>query len=123
MEEKTFNGIGASPGIVIGRAYLLDRRKVVVAGQRIEEINVKNEVARFKKAVDVSRAEIEEIRKRFSKDLGKSHRYILDTHIMLLEDKMLVDGTVKRIKDSRLNAEGALRETIDAIVKKFNSIF
>ena len=122
MEEKTFNGIGASPGIVIGRAYLLDRRKVVVAGQRIEEINVKGEVARFKKAVDVSRAEIEEIRKRFSKDLGKSHRYILDTHIMLLEDKMLVDGTVKRIKDSRLNAEGALRETIDAIVKKFNAI-
>ena len=30
MSEKIFNGIGASPGIVIGRAYLLDRRKVVV---------------------------------------------------------------------------------------------
>ena len=30
MNEKAFNGIGASPGVVIGRAYLLDRRKVVV---------------------------------------------------------------------------------------------
>ncbi len=122
MSEKIFNGIGASPGIVIGRVYLLDRRKVVVAGQRIEDVNVKNEVARFKKAVEVSKGQLEEIRKGYTRDLGKSHRYILDTHIMLLEDKMLVEGTVKRIKDARINSEGALRETIDAIAKKFDSI-
>jgi phosphoenolpyruvate-protein kinase (PTS system EI component) len=57
MSEKIFNGIGASPGIVIGRVYLLDRRKVVVAGQRIEDVNVKSEVARFKKAVEVSKGQ------------------------------------------------------------------
>jgi phosphoenolpyruvate-protein phosphotransferase (PTS system enzyme I) len=122
MSEKIFHGIGASPGIVIGRVYLLDRRKVVVAGQRIDDVNVKSEVARFKKAVEVSKGQLEEIRKRYTRDLGKSHRYILDTHIMLLEDKMLVEGTTKRIKDARINSEGALRETIDAIAKKFDSI-
>ncbi|MEK6742564.1 MAG: phosphoenolpyruvate--protein phosphotransferase [Nitrospirota bacterium] len=122
MSETIFNGIGASPGIVIGRVYLLDRKKVVVAGQRIEEVNVKSEVARFKKAVEVSKGQLEDIRKRYTRDLGKSHRYILDTHIMLLEDKMLVEGTVKRIKDVRINSEGALRETIDAIAKKFDAI-
>ncbi|MDA8099232.1 MAG: phosphoenolpyruvate--protein phosphotransferase [Nitrospiraceae bacterium] len=122
MAEKTLHGIAASPGIVIGRAYLLDRRKVVVAGQQITDINVKSEVDKFKKAVALSKAQIEEIRKRFTKDLGKSHRYILDTHIMLLEDKMLVDGTVKRIKDAHVNAEGALKETIEAIVRKFDAI-
>ena len=122
MNEKAFNGIGASPGVVIGRAYLLDRRKVVVAGQRIEEVKVKDEVARFKKAVEISKAQLEELKKRFSKGLGKSHAYILETLIMLLEDKMLVDGTVKRIKDLRVNAEGALKETIDAIGLKFDAI-
>lgn len=122
MTEKTFNGIGASPGIVIGRAYLLDRRKVVVSGQQIEEINVKNEIARFKKALEISKSQLEDIRKRFAKDLGRSHRYILDTHVMLLDDKMLSDGTIRRIKESRLNAEGAFRDTIDVIVKKFDAI-
>ncbi len=122
MGEKTFKGIGASPGIVIGRAYLLDRRKVVVAGQQIADVNVKNEVARFRKALDLSKAQIDDIRKRFTKDVGRSHRYILDTHIMLLEDKMLVDGTIRRIKDTRVNAEGALRDTIDSIAKKFDAI-
>lgn len=122
MDEKIYRGIGASPGIVIGRAYLLDRRKVVVAGQRIGEVSVKDEVARFKKAVEVSKAQLEELKKRLSKDLGKSHLYILETLIMLLEDKMLIDTTVKRIKESLLNAEGALKATITSIVEKFDAI-
>ena len=37
MHEKIYRGIVASPGIVIGRAYLLDRRKILVACQRIED--------------------------------------------------------------------------------------
>ena len=63
MDEKIYRGIGASPGIVIGRAYLLDRRKVVVADKRIGEVSVKDEVARFKKAVEVSKAQLEELKK------------------------------------------------------------
>jgi len=122
MHEKVYRGVVASPGIVIGRAYLLDRRKIVVAGRRIEEITIKDEVARFKRSIDLSKTQLEELKKRFSKGMGKSHLYILDTHIMLLEDKMLVDGTVKRIKESHLNAEGALKETIAAIGLKFDTI-
>src|SRR5574341_497687 len=122
MHEKTYRGIVASPGIVIGRAYLLDRRKVVVAGGRIEDVSVKDEVARFRKALEVSKAQLEELKKRFTRGLGKSHLYILETHIMLLEDKMLIDGTVKRIKETLLSAEGALKETINAIGLKFDTI-
>jgi phosphotransferase system enzyme I (PtsI) len=120
MDEKIYRGIVASPGIVIGRAYLLDRRRVVVAGRRIEEVSVKDEVARFKKAVEVSKAQLDDLKKRFAKGLGKTHLYILETHIMLLEDKMLVDGSIKRIKESYLNAEGALKETINEIGIKFD---
>ena len=107
MSETIFNGIGASPGIVIGRAYLLDRRKVVVAEQqRISDTAAaKDEVARFKRAIESARAQLDDVRKRVTKDLGKAHRHILDTHIMLLEDKMLVEGTVKRIRDEKLKAE------------------
>jgi phosphotransferase system enzyme I (PtsI) len=123
MAEKIFNGIGASPGIVIGRAYLLDRRKIVVGEhQPAGEINVKEETARFKKALEVSKSQLEEVRKRLTRDLGKSHRYILDTHLMLLDDKMLVDGTIRRIKEEKTSAEGALRATTDSIVRKFEAI-
>lgn len=122
MSEKIYKGIVASPGIVIGKAYLLDRRKVVVAGRRIAPTSVKDEVARFKKAVELSKAQLEELKKRISKGLGKSHLYILDMHIMLLEDKMLVDGAVKKIKDLHVNAEGALKDTINDIAFKFDKM-
>ncbi len=122
MHEKIYKGIVASPGIVIGRAYVLDRRKVVVAGRRIEDVSVKDEVVRFKKALEVSKSQLEDLKKRIPKGLGKSHLYILETLIMLLEDKMLVDGTVKRIKESFLNAEGALKEIIAEISLKFDTI-
>ncbi len=122
MQEKIYKGIVASPGIVIGRAYLLDRRKIVIAGQRIEEVSVKDEVARFKRAVELSKSQLEDLRKRFSRGLGRSHLYILDTHIMLLEDKLLLEGTIKRIRESRINAEGALKETISLIGLKFDTI-
>ena len=122
MEEKTYKGIVASPGIVIGRAYLLARRKVVVAGRRIEEANVKDEIVRFKKAVENSIAQLEDLKKRVSKGLGKSHLYILDTHIMLLEDRKLTEDAITYIKGAHLNAEGALKETINAIGLKFDTI-
>ncbi|MFA5073517.1 MAG: phosphoenolpyruvate--protein phosphotransferase [Nitrospirota bacterium] len=122
MQEKIYKGIVASPGIVIGRAYLLDRRKVVVAGRKIEELSVKDEVARFRNAVEVSKSQLEEFRKRISKGLGKSHLYIVDAHIMLIEDKKLIDGVIKQIKELHLNAEGALKETITAINQKFEMI-
>ncbi len=122
MQEKIYKGIVASPGIVIGRAYVLDRRKIVVAGQRIEDVSVRDEISRFKRAIELSKSQLEDLKKRFGKGLGKSHIYILDTHIMLLEDKLLVDGTVKRIRDAHINAEGALKETIAAIGLKFDSI-
>jgi len=120
--EKVFQGIMASPGIVIGRVYLLDRRKVVVAGQRIEDASVKDEIARFKKAIALSKGQLEDLKKRFALESERSHLYILDTHIMLLEDKMLVEGTVLCIKEALLNAEGALKQTIEDISLKFDKI-
>jgi len=122
MEEKIYKGVVASPGIVIGRAYLLDRRKVVVAGRRIEEVNVKDEITRFKNAVEHSILQLEDLKKRVSKGLGKSHLYIIDTHIMLLEDKKLTEDAITSIKESHLNAEGALKETINNISSKFDLI-
>ena len=122
MPEKKFKGIVASPGIVIGRAYLLDRRKVVVADQKIQESGVKDEVVRFKNAVEISRNQLEELKQRISKQLGQSHLYVLDTHIMLLEDTKLSEDVIRQITDSHVNAEGALKRAISAIGHAFDLI-
>jgi phosphotransferase system enzyme I (PtsI) len=121
-QEKKYKGIVASPGIVIGRAYLLDRRKVVVADEKIKKESVEAEISRFKNAVEVSREQLEELKQRISKQLGPSHLYILDTHIMLLVDKKLADDVIRRIQESHITAEGALKATVTAISTKFDLI-
>jgi phosphotransferase system enzyme I (PtsI) len=73
-------------------------------------------------ALKISRDELEELKQRIGKQFGPSHLYILDTHIMLLDDKKMSDDVIKRIKNLLINAEGALKQTINTISHKFDMI-
>ena len=108
--EIRLNGINASPGICIGRAYLVDREGVeVVEKYAIEEKNLASEIKRFKTAVKNARDELKKIIKNIPEEL-KQHAYILETHIALLKDKMLYGRTIDTIKLEAVNAEWALKK-------------
>ena len=62
-QEKILKGINASPGICIGKAYMVDKEGVdVVAKYFIEGKQLQNEVKRFKAAVKKARDEFQTIR-------------------------------------------------------------
>lgn len=119
--EKLF-GIGVSLGVVIGKAYVIDRDRVHVHKTTLSEEDVKKEIARFKRAVATSKDQLSDIRRRLSLDIGEEHGYILDSHVMILDDKMLVNGTVEIIKDQMVNAEYALREVLNRFGVIFDSM-
>ena len=123
MDDKGKNlplkGIGASVGIAIGKAYVLEREEDQVIEKRIiarEEID--SEVARFKTAVqkvqDHLRKVIQEIPEEY-----KDQSYIVDAHMMILRDRTLYEGTIDQIRRRRLNAEQALRITADNVISNF----
>ena len=55
---NVIRGIAASPGISIGKAYVLDRGHWVVNRIQISEGERENEIARFQKAVDKTKNEM-----------------------------------------------------------------
>jgi len=116
---RVLYGIGVSLGVVIGKACVINRDRVSVHMSSIPEGDVKAEIARFRHAVATSKDQLADIRRRLSQDIGEEHGYILDTHLMILEDKMLVNGTIEIIKERMVNAEYALRE----VLNRFGSIF
>ncbi|MBI5191128.1 MAG: phosphoenolpyruvate--protein phosphotransferase [Nitrospirae bacterium] len=116
---KVFHGIGVSLGIAIGKAYLVDRDRISVSRKSITDEEVKEEIARFKRAVATSKDQLQDIRKKLSLDIGEEHGYILDSHLMILDDKMLVNGAIEMIKGQMVNAEYALKE----VIGRFMSIF
>ena len=60
--EIRIHGISASPGISIGKAYIVDKEGVdVVEKYLIKETQLKNEINRFKAAVKKSKEELDAI--------------------------------------------------------------
>lgn len=114
-------GIGVSSGIVIGRAYLLERGKVEPAQFcYLEASETEREIERFKNAMKASRDQLMRIRNRMEKDgKGKEHIRIIDAHLMILKDNMLINDTMKVIREQRVNAEWALKTVLKEVMDYF----
>jgi phosphotransferase system enzyme I (PtsI) len=117
-EEIILNGINASPGICIGKAYLVDREGVdVIRHYGIPNKKLPTEIKRFKSAVKKARDELRKIVENSPEELKQAH--ILETHVAMLKDKALYGKTIDTIKAERVNAEWALKQ----VVSNLKSIF
>ena len=120
--NKFIHGIGASPGIVIGKAYMVERFKVRLPQKRILSEQVKGEVERFLKAIQQSRDQLAEIKEKILDPEVRKHAFILDVHLMILNDQMLIQDTVDAIRKKKVNAEWALDLTVEKLDAAFKAI-
>ena len=120
--EMRVAGIGGSPGICIGKAYLVDREGVnVVKKYQIPDEMLEYEVARFKDAVNSARDELQQIIDTIPEDF-RDNVYILETHVVLHKDKMLYGKTIETIESEKINAEWALKKTASRVKAMFQDI-
>ncbi|MEJ2067501.1 MAG: phosphoenolpyruvate-utilizing N-terminal domain-containing protein, partial [Deltaproteobacteria bacterium] len=87
-EEKVLKGIGVSPGIVIGKAALLERQRPTFVPRRITAGQVAAEVKRFEEAIKKSKEQLEEVKQRILEKGFSQHSYILDVHLKVMDDRM-----------------------------------
>jgi len=115
-------GIGVSPGVCIGKAYLVDKEGVDVVEQYyIDPKQLKPEVKRFKTAVKKAQDELHQIIEDTPKEL-RQHTNILEVHKSLLKDKMLYGKTIEIIESEHINAEWALKKTVSQIRTIFQNM-
>jgi len=120
-QEKILRGINASPGICIGKAYLVDKEGVdVVEKYFIKDTKLQDEVQRFKAAVKKARDEFQTILNNRPEELQRD--YILETHMALLQDKMLYGKTVETIQTEGVNAEWALKKIVADLKATFEKM-
>ncbi len=121
-QEIILKGIGGSPGICIGKAYLVDKEGVdVVKKYVIREESRSAEVGRFKTAVKKSQTALRQIIDNTPEEL-RQHTQILETHMLLLEDKMIYDRTIDVIEKERVNAEWALKKVVSLVKPIFENM-
>jgi len=115
-------GIAASPGIVIGRAFLLEEEEFYIAKREIAPGNIRQEINRFRRALAETKEEMDGIRQKVLKQLGKRHVRLFDAYLLILEDPLLRNDVIEMVMAQRVNAEYALQMVIDKITKTFNII-
>ncbi len=121
-EHLTLKGIGGSPGICIGKAYIVDREGVaVVERYRVTEESVTDEINRFKDAVEKAKKDYAAVIEAMD-DTLKAHLSILETHVLLFKDKMIYEKTIETIKEEKINAEWALKKVTRQIKNMFKYV-
>lgn len=121
-EHRLLNGLAASPGIAIGLARVTDRSRVAVAETSIEPEAAAAEIARYREALSRTRSDLLQLKEKLAAERGHEHLYVIDTHLMMLDDPMLTDETVRIIASSLINAEAALKKTLQTFHSFFDTI-
>jgi len=120
--ERLFEGLGVSPGIAIGPAYVRESGIVEVPAYAISPKLTDKEIGRFEAAVNQATRQLQSLKTKAStlpaatfEELG----YLLDAHLHMLRGSRLVRGVEARIAKDKINAEAAVQAEIAKISKGF----
>jgi len=118
---RRLSGIGVSPGVVSGRAVILNQRAQVLRYQ-IAPARVADEVARLEDSRRRSREQLTEIRARLTKRRGPELASLFDAQLLMLDDPMLIARAVEIVKTQRVNAEWAVQQVFHEFSDVFDDI-
>ncbi|MBN1493285.1 MAG: phosphoenolpyruvate--protein phosphotransferase [Candidatus Omnitrophica bacterium] len=119
--EKHY-GIAVSPGIVFARALVMESKDLVVKKVPIDETDIPREIARFEDALTKTRAELLNIRKKIASEIGREHSEIFNAHLLILEDRTLIEEVISRLREEKLNVEYIFSDIIEQYSRAFSQI-
>jgi phosphotransferase system enzyme I (PtsI) len=122
MTAHQLKGIAVSPGIIIGKARLVDRSRIKIFYKYLlDEKQARHEVQRFNAALQATKEQIRSF-KNGMPDQIKQHAFILDAQLMIIDDSMFGEATVNTILQEKINAEWALQKSIQNIHRLFEQV-
>jgi phosphotransferase system enzyme I (PtsI) len=122
MTPQVFRGIGVSPGIAIGHALVIEARRPRAKREAVETARIPAEVARLGRALEQTRSQIQDVQARISREVGAQYARIFDAHLLMLEDRLLSEETIKYVQNHRVNAEYAVQEVLEPVRQAFSRV-
>ncbi len=118
----SLHGVGVSRGCAIGKVLLLHRNQPEVTEYTIPEAIIEDEVQRFLNSLNTAKQQLTEIRARITATIPAEASAFIDTHLLMLEDSMVVQAPIQLIRTQRCNAEWALKIQRDIVVRVFEEM-
>jgi phosphotransferase system enzyme I (PtsI) len=107
VPEVIYEGIPASPGIAIAPVHVIARGFSAPEVYEIEESEVAREQERFREALDLTKRQLVELQSRLEDLSGENESGIFEAHVMMIEDRAVVERVLAAIASRRQNAEYA----------------
>src|SRR5438132_12081135 len=120
--EKRFHGVGVSPGIARGTAFVHRPDEEAPPIRRISEEEIPQEIARFESALLATRQQILEMQHRIADAIGAKDAGIFDAHLLVVEDRTLIDEVVKTLEKEKCNVEHAFQQLANRYAKTLSEI-
>ncbi|MDR0800169.1 MAG: phosphoenolpyruvate--protein phosphotransferase [Endomicrobium sp.] len=120
-KDIIIKGVAASPGIAIGKVFLLENDDICLIHKEIPRNARKDEKKRLNDAIEKTKAELKIIHDKINNALGKNYARIADVHLLILED-LTIRKDVNKLIDDGVNAEYAIFKIIDKVVRSFETI-
>lgn len=112
-------GIPASGGIAIGPAYLWAKEEFIVPKQVISEDQIATQIQLFEEALIKTRREILDLQKKIAEDMGQTEAEIFDAHLLVLEDRTIIEEVISQLKKERLSAAYVFQDVLRKYVQVF----
>lgn len=120
--EKVFRGIPVSGGVCRGKVLVLGRSHSSIPRRELGDGDLLEEVSRLEKALVQTRHDILEIQRKVSAGMGAEESGIFDAHLLVLEDRTLLDEVIRNIQEKKLNAEYAFHMVAEKYASTLSAI-
>jgi phosphotransferase system enzyme I (PtsI) len=108
--ETRLQGVGVSPGIARGALYVVEDDRDEVARRHIEPSEIPDEIGRFETALILTRSQILEMQERIAQSIGAKDAGIFDAHLLVVEDRTLIDEVLRKLQTDLCNVEFVFQE-------------
>jgi phosphoenolpyruvate-protein phosphotransferase (PTS system enzyme I) len=121
-DEIVVQGIAASQGIAYGQIFVYIRSEVEIPSYQVDTARRIDEVARFDRALVLTRQQITRIKNEVEKNIGPEEAAIFDAHLMVLEDQALIGETIREFESTSRNIETCFNKISQRYIKAFSEI-
>ena len=120
--EKIYRGIPVSAGVCRGKVLVLRQARHVIARREMADNAVDAEVKRFEQSLVRTRQQITEVQRRVSQTMSSSEADIFDAHLLMLEDRVLIEEVIKIIREQKANADYAFHTASDRYIAVLEAV-
>ena len=122
VQEVVLQGIGVSPGLAIGPAFMWTTADEAIDTTSIMADGVTPELKRLEEAIVATRQQLSEIQQRLAREIDAGNAGVFDAHLMFLDDRHLVESAITHIRDDLMNAKQAMHLAGQRYMQMLNSV-